>query len=685
MTRFARALGSKSSNARVSADPTPWSEMAPPKRASKRFAGNIEEDEGITTPKKEKQTPAKKTPKVVQLTPKSPASPAAASPISAKKGPKKTPLAAKTPNNATTPSNFGTPKSGKMSEPSPLQTRSARKKKAELNSTVGTPMIKGVTPSKTMAGKKLNTPGGVTGTPKAQTPGAKPKGKKGVKVEEEEDEDDLKLALDDDMDSDDVDSDDDLDEEDDSDDEGDAESDEEMESEDEIEKEKRKAELEAILNKKGNRKSILKKVDSPAVTPKAQAKTPAKHTPMVKAEASPVVKVEESKKEATPAKSPAEPVSKTPAKSPKNDSPKKFKASDFFDLEAEEDTPGKKSKNKKNKSLSTTPAKAPEPSTKTPVKAEPAETKADVPVKTPAKQVGTPAKTPAKGAQTPTNNASAKKPAKKSEEAAQSPVKTAEVAPTKVPLTEEQKIERKKARKANKAAKRAKKIAEAATAAGVTEGGKAGSKKAKENKDVVDDHWFPKEKLLIAKSNEERFKAIKEKMKASGKTDEEIAVELPKITQSMLKRLAQTRCLRCRKLGHMQRDCPQSKVGIKCYKCGDTTHTSKACAIKGEVYAFADCYLCHQTGHLTRTCPNNKNGIYPRGGSCYKCQEKTHLAKDCPKSMDENADPKAAEKKNVLSIGVLNSKQSADAEPALDTFSKKTGKPMGKKKQVVKF
>ncbi len=106
-----------------------------------------------------------------------------------------------------------------MSEPSPLQTRSARKKKAELNATVGTPMSKGVTPS----GKKLNTP--AAGTPRVQTPAVKAKGKKGIKVEEEDDEDDLDLALGG-SDSDDMDSDDDLDSD-------DAESEEELESEDE--------------------------------------------------------------------------------------------------------------------------------------------------------------------------------------------------------------------------------------------------------------------------------------------------------------------------------------------------------------------------------------------------------------------------------------------------------------------
>ncbi len=61
------------------------------------------------------------------------------------------------------------------------------------------------------------------------------------------------------------------------------------------------------------------------------------------------------------------------------------------------------------------------------------------------------------------------------------------------------------------------------------------------------------------------------------------------------------------------------------------------------------------------------------------------MAKDCPKGMEENVDPQATEKKGKVSIGLLNSKQSADADPELDTPSKKTGKLLGKKKQVVKF
>lgn len=66
MTRFARAIGSKSSNARVKADPTPWSEMAPPKTTGKRTAESIEDDE-VTAPKTEPAKPPKKAAKVVKL------------------------------------------------------------------------------------------------------------------------------------------------------------------------------------------------------------------------------------------------------------------------------------------------------------------------------------------------------------------------------------------------------------------------------------------------------------------------------------------------------------------------------------------------------------------------------------------------------------------------------------------
>lgn len=87
---------------------------------------------------------------------------------------------------------------GKLSQPSPVQTRSARKKKAELNATLGTPNSKAVSPTKTVKGKNLNS----KTTPKTQKSTPKAKGMKNSNKE------DFKLELDDEMDSDDLDSDD---------------------------------------------------------------------------------------------------------------------------------------------------------------------------------------------------------------------------------------------------------------------------------------------------------------------------------------------------------------------------------------------------------------------------------------------------------------------------------------------
>ena len=90
-----------------------WSEMAPIKTPSKRTGESIDADD-VATPKKEKKTPAKKTPKVVQLGAGIPKSPSGlkspmASPVSTPVLSKKTPLKPKTPS-AVTPANTDTPK-----------------------------------------------------------------------------------------------------------------------------------------------------------------------------------------------------------------------------------------------------------------------------------------------------------------------------------------------------------------------------------------------------------------------------------------------------------------------------------------------------------------------------------------------------------------------------------------------
>lgn len=83
---------------------------------------------------------------------------------------------------------------GKMSGPSPLMTRSQRRRKSVLNATIGTPNTKNVSPAK-------KTPGDNNVTPKAGD-------QIGMDEKMEEGDDDLKLQLDSDddeeMDSDDI-------------------------------------------------------------------------------------------------------------------------------------------------------------------------------------------------------------------------------------------------------------------------------------------------------------------------------------------------------------------------------------------------------------------------------------------------------------------------------------------------
>lgn len=82
---------------------------------------------------------------------------------------------------------------GKLSEPSPLMTRSARKKKAELNAALGTPSATTVSPKVT---RRKSLPAKAA-TPKAQkaTPKGTPKGRrsisKNLEKEDERDSDDL--------------------------------------------------------------------------------------------------------------------------------------------------------------------------------------------------------------------------------------------------------------------------------------------------------------------------------------------------------------------------------------------------------------------------------------------------------------------------------------------------------------
>lgn len=95
-------------------------------------------------------------------------------------------------------------------------------------------------------------------------------------------------------------------------------------------------------------------------------------------------------------------------------------------------------------------------------------------------------------------------------------------------------------------------------------------------------------------------------------------------------------------------------------------------------------------GHLTRSCPSKKTGVYPFGGACFKCGDVNHLSKNCTgkKLQDENTNPSADSVPVKPVVGILDTKQSADADVDVDTPSKKplnNSAKQGMKKRVVKF
>jgi len=152
-------------------------------------------------------------------------------------------------------------------------------------------------------------------------------------------------------------------------------------------------------------------------------------------------------------------------------------------------------------------------------------------------------------------------------------------------------------------------------------------------------------------------------------------------------------CFNCRKPGHLLVDCPDTKIkedtpkkdsnaNILCFKCGDTTHTSKECVSKlkgAEAYRFAVCFICKEVGHLAKSCPDNPKGLYPKGGGCKFCGSVEHLKADCTRKAQKD-------KRQEVSLGTISirNKQLGIEEmdfPAATTINK----IYEKKKKVVSF
>ena len=86
----------------------------------------------------------------------------------------------------------------------------------------------------------------------------------------------------------------------------------------------------------------------------------------------------------------------------------------------------------------------------------------------------------------------------------------------------------------------------------------------------------------------------------------------------MISILAGVECYKCRKTGHMSRECPEMSGNSEaCFKCNEVGHYSRECPNKNAGTSNSMCYNCGKTGHFSRECPE-KGG----GRKCYNCDGK---------------------------------------------------------------
>lgn len=73
------------------------------------------------------------------------------------------------------------------------------------------------------------------------------------------------------------------------------------------------------------------------------------------------------------------------------------------------------------------------------------------------------------------------------------------------------------------------------------------------------------------------------------------------------------KCFRCKKEGHLKRDCVEKRVDLECYRCNKKGHTSIICDEELKI-----CSICDQGKHLEKNCPlKKKNGHNESASVCF--------------------------------------------------------------------
>lgn len=114
-----------------------------------------------------------------------------------------------------------------------------------------------------------------------------------------------------------------------------------------------------------------------------------------------------------------------------------------------------------------------------------------------------------------------------------------------------------------------------------------------------------------------RLQALRDKLKAEGKTEEQVGKLMKKERRNeerKVKSLGKLACAKCGGRGHLGSDCSAaarvSAGGTICFRCGDAGHRLADCPLPAGGSAglpFATCFLCQKKGHMSRDCPQRRD------------------------------------------------------------------------------
>ena len=93
-----------------------------------------------------------------------------------------------------------------------------------------------------------------------------------------------------------------------------------------------------------------------------------------------------------------------------------------------------------------------------------------------------------------------------------------------------------------------------------------------------------------------------------------------------------TLCHKCKKPGHISKNCPLLKNNNSFNKVSNNNNPNEKYELK--------CYNCGKPGHKKEECPDKK-------GKCYNCGKPGHIKANCPNKNNKEIKEENKEKKNA--------------------------------------